>query len=170
MPGHDYRPQRPGGRSGLSYLGAFVPRQPRAGEATKLIAQVQEVKYRLSDGTEIHARLVLKDEDLDLAFLALLKPAEKATEAKMAFVPISERRPATADARFDDPDQPHRRGLELHCHAEPRPDPCARLTPRTCYISSSGGLGVPVFNHQGKMLGMISPREAGGERREHRPL
>ena len=36
--------------------------------------QVQEVKYRLTDGTEVPARIVLKDEDLDLAFLAPLKP------------------------------------------------------------------------------------------------
>ena len=49
----------------------------RGGSArtVEIESQVQEVKYRLADGSEVPARVVLKDEDLDLAFLG---PAEAA--------------------------------------------------------------------------------------------
>ena len=116
---------------------------------------MQEVKYRLSDGTEVPARLVLKDEDLDLAFLALLKPADKATQAKMAFVPLSDSiaQPGMLDSTII----VSRTGEDLNYIPTLTLGRVVSLvsTPRTCYVSSSGGLGLPVFNHDGKLLGMI---------------
>jgi hypothetical protein len=127
----------------------------RGGRSFELNCQVQEVKYRLSDGTEVPARLVLKDEDLDLAFLAPLKPLDKATEGKMTFVPLSEAtvQPEVLDSTI----------LISRTSEDLNYIPTLILgrilslvsTPRTCYLSSNGGLGVPVFNHQGKMLGII---------------
>ncbi len=116
---------------------------------------MQEVKYRLSDGTEVPARVVLKDEDLDLAFLAPLKPMDKATTAKMAFVPLN--RAAAQPAVLDSTILISRTGEDLNYIPTLVLGKILSLvsTPRTCYISSNGGLGIPVFNHQGKLLGMI---------------
>ena len=44
--------------------------------------------YGLTDSTEVPARIVLKDEDLDLAFLAPLKPLNAQTQAKIAAIPL----------------------------------------------------------------------------------
>jgi hypothetical protein len=127
----------------------------RGGRSIEIACQVQEVKYRLTDGTEVPARLVLKDEDLDLAFLAPLKPFDKATQAKTAFVPLSDSvpQPELLDATI----------LISRTSEDLNYIPMLTLgrilslvsTPRTCYISSSGNLGMPVFNQQGKLLGMI---------------
>ena len=92
------------------------------GQVLELECQVQEVKYRLTDGAEVPARIVLKDEDLDLAFLAPLKPLDKATEAKIAVLPLSDAVRSAGRSRYDDPHQPHGRGLELHPHAQPGQD------------------------------------------------
>ena len=59
-------------------------------QTLELEFQVQEVKYRLADGTEVPARVVLKDEDLDLAFVAPQKPLDEATRAKIAVLPLDD--------------------------------------------------------------------------------
>jgi hypothetical protein len=125
------------------------------GQTLELECQVQEVKYRLIDGTEVPARVVLKDEDLDLAFLAPLKALDKATEAKMAVVPLSETTP-----------QPEilastiligRTGEDLNYIPTLNLGRIMSLvsTPRTCFMSNMGGLGILVFDQQGRVMGMI---------------
>jgi len=125
------------------------------GQVIELECQVQEVKYRLTDGTEVPARVVLKDEDLDLAFLAPLKPLDKATEAKMAFLPLSDAiaQPEVLDATI----LIGRTGDDLNYIPTLSVGRIVSIvsTPRTCYLSNLGSLGMPVFNHQGKVLGMI---------------
>jgi S1-C subfamily serine protease len=125
------------------------------GQVIELECQVQEVKYRLTDGTEVPARVVLKDDDLDLAFLAPLKPLDKATEAKIAVLPMSD---AVAQPEMlESTIVIGRTGEDLNYIPTLTLGRIVSLvsTPRTCYISSSGGLGVPVFNHEGKVLGII---------------
>jgi hypothetical protein len=127
----------------------------RGGRSYDLSCQVQEVKYRLSEGTEVPARLVLKDEDLDLAFLAPLKPLDKANQAKTTFVPLSES--TSQPEMLDSTILVSRTSEDLNYIPTLVLGRILSLvsTPRTCYISSSGGLGVPVFNDQGKLLGII---------------
>ena len=76
----------------------------RGGETQtlELDCQVQEVKYRLTDGTEVPARIVLKDEDLDLVFLAPQKPLDDAdpSEDRGPF-PRERRRTEAGNARSD---------------------------------------------------------------------
>ena len=138
----------------LAYLAPTI-RRTIGGQTYEFECQVQEVKYRLTDGTEIPARLVLKDDDLDLAFLAPLKPFDKATEAKIAFIPLSE--PTTQPEVLDSTILIGRTGEDLNYIPTLNLGRILSLvsTPRTCYLSSSGSLGTPVFNQQGKMLGMI---------------
>ena len=79
--------------------------------------QVQEVKYRLTDGTEVPARIVLKDEELDLAFLAPLKPLDEQTQAKIAAIPVSDA--AVQVDILDATDHPRPLGRQLQLHADP---------------------------------------------------
>jgi hypothetical protein len=153
----------------LSYLAPTI-RRSMGGQTIEVECQVQEVKYRLTDGTEVPARLVLKDDDLDLAFLAPLKPFDKATAAKISFVPLSE--PATQPEVLDSTILISRTGEELNYIPTLNLGRILSLvsTPRTCYLTSGGSLGVPVFNRQGKLMGMIcrcvkaEGSDAGGAR------
>ena len=138
----------------LTNLGPKM-RLNRGGQTLEVEFQVQEVKYRLTDGTEVPARVVLKDDDLDVAFLAPLKPLDKATEAKIAAIPMIDAVPQPEP--LDQTIMISRTSEDLNYIPTLN---IARIvsivsTPRTCYLSSVGGLGVPVFNHQGKMLGMV---------------
>jgi Trypsin-like peptidase domain len=135
------------------------------GQTLELECQVQEVKYRLTDGTEVPARVVLKDEDLDLAFLAPLKPLDKATEAKMTVLPLSD---STAQPEvLDSTILIGRTGEDLNYISTLSIGRIVSIlsTPRTCYLSNVGGLGVPVFDHQGKVMGIICRcvKAEGGE-------
>ena len=123
--------------------------------AIELECQVQEVKYRLTDGTEVPARIVLKDEDLDLAFLAPLKPLDKATKAKMSVLPLGDAK--TAPDVLDPAIVIGRTGDELNYISTLNVGRIVAIlsTPRTCYLGNMGGLGLPVFDRQGKVMGMI---------------
>jgi hypothetical protein len=149
----------------LTNLSPKIKLNRGGGQSLELECQVQEVKYRLTDGTEVLARIVLKDEDLDLAFLAPLKPLDKATEAKIAVLPMGE---AVAQAEMlDTTIFIGRTGEDLNYIPTLSLGRIVSIvsTPRTCYISSSGGLGVPVFNHEGKAIGIICRcvKAEGGE-------
>jgi hypothetical protein len=117
--------------------------------------QVQEVKYRLTDGTEVPARIVLKDEDLDLAFLAPLKPLNAQTQAKIAAIPLD------SAARHVDVLDPtilvDRSGEGLNYIPTLSLGRIAAVLskPRTCYLSNRGSLGLPVFNREGKIMGIL---------------
>ncbi len=121
----------------------------------ELDSQVQEVKYRLADGTEVPARVVLEDEDLDLAFLAPLDPLDEQTQEKIAAIPLDDAvSPAEAlDATV----------LIARANDDLNYVPTIRLgrivatisQPRTCYLNSLGTLGAPVFDREGKLLGIV---------------
>ena len=70
----------PSGMAVASMTNLIPHGKTRMGTRTvEVECRVEEVKYRLSDGSELPARVVLKDEDLDLAFLALQKPLDATT-------------------------------------------------------------------------------------------
>ena len=124
-------------------------------EAVDFDCQVQEVKYRLTDGTEVPARIVLKDDDLDLAFLAPLKPLDKPTQAKIAVIPLDNAAPQV-DV-LDPTILVDRSGEGLNYIPTLALGRIAAVLskPRTCYLSSGGTLGLPVFNREGKILGVL---------------
>ena len=99
MRGRDHRSLRPGGnlvdepQPAKPFETPLQPPRRKIAKTLDFDCPVQEVKYRLTDGTEVPARIVLKDEDLDLAFLAPLKPLTR-TQAKIAANPL-EAQPAT---------------------------------------------------------------------------
>jgi S1-C subfamily serine protease len=123
-------------------------------QTVKLKADLHEVKYRLADGTELPARVVLKDEDLDLAFLATEKPMEDADKAKIAVVSLAD---AAKEAQVLDAViflGRYGKGLSYEPSVA-----AGRITgkltrPRTEYIAG-GSPGTPVFSGDGKLLGII---------------
>jgi hypothetical protein len=121
----------------------------------ELDCQIQEVKYRLPDGTEIPARVVLKDDDLDVAFLATQKPLDAATQAKLAAISLADAAPAAEilDATIHigraDESMNYIPTLNLGRIV-------ALVTkPRACYMVNQGTLGAPVFDQHGKILGLL---------------
>jgi hypothetical protein len=129
----------------------------RGGETQtlELDCQVQEVKYRLVDGTEVPARMVLKDDELDLVFLAPQKDLDAPTQAKMAVLSL-ENAPSKVEI-LDSTILINRSSEELNYVPMLNLGRISALLsqPRTCFFSSIGTIGTPVFNQEGKVIGLI---------------
>ena len=127
------------------------------GQTLKMSAALSDVKYRLADGTEIPAKVILKDEDLDLAFVA---PAERiSTEDKKKFAVINLKNAAAQPKLLDEFIQLSRLNEQLNYETTVRH---GRITavirkPRTFYTGSSS-IGAPVFTLDGKVLGLCMMR------------
>jgi hypothetical protein len=120
----------------------------------------KEVKLRLADGKEVPARFVLKDADLDLAFMA---PATEAAGKTYPFVNLAE----SAEA-----------GVLDECYYVARASkalqrvPLVRRTevvgvvdkPRRLYLMTDQAPGTPLFRADGKVLGMTVQHFAAGRR------
>jgi hypothetical protein len=124
-------------------------------QTLELDCQVQEVKYRLNDGTEVPAHIVLKDEDLDLVFLAPLKALDAQTQAKIAVLSL-ENAASKADM-LDSTILINRSSEDLNYVPMINLGRIAAVLsqPRTCYLSNMGTIGTPVFDQQGKVIGII---------------
>ena len=125
------------------------------GRKIQLESQVQEVKYRLADGTEVPARVVLKDEDLDLAFLAPLEPLDEETKPKIAAVPLDDAAPEPEV--LDEIQLIGRAGEDLNFVVTLQLGRIAATIsqPRTCYMGTVGISGALAFNSQGKLIGIF---------------
>jgi hypothetical protein len=154
----------PGGLTVLS-LGALNPgammnRMMGGGgsgqERMEFGSEPSDVKLRLPDGKELPARIVLRDEDLDLAFL---RPTTKPDKPLVAINLADEGRPAILDQVV----VLNRLG-RVGGWA-----PAASLQtigaiiekPRTFYVietGSSGGMGTPAFTSSGKVVGLLTMR------------
>jgi hypothetical protein len=125
---------------------------------------LSQIKYRLSDGTEVPARVAYQDKDLDLAFLVPdLKEGEKAS--KFTFVAV---KPGTEAKELDDAFCVTR--LPRHMSYTPAVmigQIVSVITkPRTVYDFAITGTpipGSPVFTSDGGLLGfMLVHRDGGG--------
>jgi hypothetical protein len=146
---------------------SILPKLRRGGQTVEFKCQIQDVKYELADNTEVLARVVLKDEELDLAFLAPQKPLDAETQKKIAVLSLDGAAPAAE--LLDATILLSRGGEELNY--APTLD-IGRITavlskPKTCYQNSSGTLGMPVFDRQGRLLGIecrcLRPDSSGSD-------
>jgi S1-C subfamily serine protease len=120
----------------------------------------KEVKLRLADGKEVPARFVLKDADLDLAFMA----------------PDTEQGPAPTFASFvklDDAADGQLLNRYYFVSRAPKAlqrVPLVRATdvmgivekPRRFYLLTDQALGAPIFDPKGKVLGITVQNFSGG--------
>ncbi|MDO8545598.1 MAG: hypothetical protein Q7S40_34580 [Opitutaceae bacterium] len=133
--------------------------QQGGGRAPELVGtDFKEVKLRLADGKEVPARFVLKDADLDLAFMApetvepgreyahvdLTKPAEGVVLGNYFFV---SRAPKTLQR------VPTVRATEVIGIVE---------KPRRFFMLTEQSIATPVFDPQGRVLGISLQHFANG--------
>ncbi len=122
-----------------------------------------EVKILHEDGKEIPARLILRDKDLDLAFIA---PKEK--NSKLPFIEFAKPKPPEI---FDDLLILGRLGRNLnrasaivaarHSATVKKPRVFHLLSPLPGIIDN--GLGCPVFDATGAPLGLLLKRRGGAQ-------
>jgi hypothetical protein len=120
-------------------------------------SELSDVKLVLGDGREIPGKIVLRDKDLDLAFV---RPVGK-PEKPMDFIDLSadvhlemldelvvlDRMPSTADRVS---------------HVSLSRVQSVVQKPRTYYVISGGSLGAPVFTPDGKVVGIDLVRKGQG--------
>jgi S1-C subfamily serine protease len=115
-----------------------------------------DVKLRLADARELPARIVLRDEDLDLAFL---RPTSKPDKPLVAIDLADEGRPALLDQVV----------ILSRLGRVGGWTPAASLQtigaiiekPRTFYVietGAAGGMGTPAFTAAGKVVGLLTMR------------
>jgi hypothetical protein len=117
---------------------------------------LSDVKICLADGTEIPARVVLKDEDLDLAFIMPKDELEKQAADQLAAVDLS--KPAPKAARLDQVVRLSRLGKDMNRELVVELDRVSAIIakPRMLYIIGGAQPGSPVFTIAGDLLGIVT--------------
>jgi len=127
-----------------------MARQGSEGQQVNVESRVTDVKIRLADGTEVPAKVVLRDKDLDLAFV---RPAEKLPQP-IAAVDLTQ---AAAPQLLDQVLTVNRLGDFGDWVIAPRVDRIQAILakPRTVYVpQDSDRSGTPVFMLDGKIVGV----------------
>jgi hypothetical protein len=131
-------------------MSASLSRGRGAGAAgVSVTTESSDLRYRLADGTEVPVRVVLRDKDLDLAFL---RPTDKPA-APLAAIDNPVARPAPIDLlvvlqRF--PEIAGWQPTALFAEVQAVVD-----KPRTFYIVNSSAFGAPVFDTTGRFVGIV---------------
>jgi hypothetical protein len=134
----------PGGQGSVSFKGVL-----------------SDVKIVLSDGTEIEARVVLNDEDLDLAFIAPKDKLEKDVAGQIAAVDLEQ---AGKADRLDPVIRISRLDKDLSRELAVQIDRISAIVtkPRLIYLIGGARTGSPVFTTEGKVLGLMTFRKKAG--------
>jgi Trypsin-like peptidase domain len=123
----------------------------------KIDIEVSDVKILLDDGTEIPAEIVLRDKDLDLAFI---RPKTKPAQP-MAAVDLSKSAPAQLLDELITINRLGRAAGRAHAASVERVSAVVQK-PRTFYIPdttmTTTGLGSPAFTLDGKIVGIVVMR------------
>jgi len=136
----------------------FMPEE--MGESFKMESSIASVKLLLDDGKELVSGVVLRDKDLDLAFV---RPKEK-PEAALPFIDLAQNTTAKVLDEFVALSRMGKVGNRApgaslgHIHA-------VATKPRTLYFPDASGLsgtGSPALTLDGKVLGVIVTRTMAG--------
>ena len=133
-------------------------RQVPNGGHVEVTTDIADMRMHLADGRELPAKLVLRDEDLDLAFV---RPTEPLT-APLPFIDAASARPQLLDALTL-----VRRTGEPTGWAPAAAFATVELLidkPRTYYqvvILGGGGPGCPLFDAAGHFVGVLVMRDTG---------
>src|SRR5688572_11131068 len=117
-------------------------------------SEPSDVKLRLPDGRELPARIVLRDEDLDLAFL---RPTTKPDKPLVAIDLADEGRPSILESVVVRNRLGGVGGWATAASLQTNGAIIER--PRKFYVietGSSGGMGTPAFTSSGKVVGLLT--------------
>lgn len=144
---------------GISNQKMQGPQGPITIEAT---IEFKEVRLRLGDGTEVPAKIVLTDKDLDLAFIVPDKDSEDADE-EVTFAPVKLEEGVSAKV-LDDIIMLSRLDKTLSRSPSIATGQVTAVVkkPRTFYQTTIFTSGVPTFTAEGKVLGLMVRRIASG--------
>jgi hypothetical protein len=124
--------------------------------------ELSDVKIRLPDGGEIAAKIILKDDDLGLGFVAPEKPLDEAIKSKLTSLSLTAE--AVKPEVLDKVIILTRLSKSLNYQAAVHTDSISAVVtkPRTLYVA--GSAGCPVFTAQGKLVGIavVSPEGPSG--------
>jgi S1-C subfamily serine protease len=138
-------------------MSKFMGSNAESGEpSVEFTSEPTDVKIRLADGKELPARIVLRDQDLDLAFL---RPTKKPEQPLVAVDLSNAAKPAILEqvlvltrlGRVGG----WTAGASLH-------DVGAIIEkPRTFYVlsGSASGMGMPAFLTNGRVVGLLTLRQ-----------
>ncbi|WP_442887409.1 S1 family peptidase [Congregicoccus parvus] len=143
----------PDGLTVLS-LGAIDPRvRINRPDARLEEPEFKEVKLQLADGTEFPARVVFKDEDLDLAFVAPSAPSNGAQLPVFAAVDLAQDVQAQILGNYFE---------VARASKSVQRTPAVRVVnvigivpgPREFLLATTYAMGCPVFDGEGRVLGI----------------
>jgi hypothetical protein len=128
---------------------AQLSRGRGAGAAISVTTEASELRYRLADGREVPVRVVLRDKELDLAFL---RPVEKPS-APMAAIDTAVARASVVDSVINLVRLPEIATYQTT--AQFFTVQAVVEKPRTFYFLTGGAAGSPVFDTRGRFVGVI---------------
>jgi S1-C subfamily serine protease len=126
------------------------------GSRVEVTSEPSDIRMHLADGRELPARLVLRDEDLDLAFIRPIEPPSP----PITFVDAASAKPALLDLLTA-----VQRTSESTSWVTAASFATVQLVidkPRTYYqVAGGGGLGSPLFDLSGRFVGVTLMRNTG---------
>lgn len=128
---------------------ASLSRGRGAGAGVSVTTEASELRYRMADGREVPARVVLRDKDLDLAFL---RPTERPATPMVA-IDNPSAKPAPIDLLVVLQRLPEVAGWQATALFGSVQAVVEK--PRTFYILNSGAFGAPVFDTRGQFVGVV---------------
>jgi hypothetical protein len=127
----------------------------------KSTSEIKEVKVITADGSEIPADLVMKDQDLGLAFIKIRSDSDEAKGVKFEGIDLAD---SAKGEILDECIALGRLGESLNREPSLLTTEISGITtrPRTFYRVSTDAIGCPVYLANGKLLGVSVLRKPKG--------
>ena len=150
-----------GGMDKSSVVDGKTVNTPMGAIKLKATSEIKEIKVITADGSEVPADLVLKDEDLGLAFVKVRMDSDEAKGVEFPAIDLADSRKGEL---LDDCIALGRMDESLNREASVQTSEISAITtrPRTFYRVGGSSVGTPVYLGDGKLLGISVVRSPKG--------